>query len=214
MSRVIREAFVRAVSDGQEDNRQIDFVISTEAEDTYGTIFEISGWQLERYNNNPVVLYAHRSNSDDPDLVIGTSVVRIEGSELVATVTFEAADNNPLAEKVYRKVQKGILRMASVGADIREGRWGDFEKGENPDVFRFTKMDLLEWSIVAVGSNPDALKRSASELEDIKKRFPKEGTELSKDGNGEGTDCKSAPAEYNSVANRSALIDLKIKMGK
>lgn len=34
-------------------------------------------------------------------------------------------------------------------------------------------MDLLEWSIVPVGSNPDALKRSADTLEDIKKRFPK-----------------------------------------
>lgn len=174
MSKVVRSAFVRAVSEDQAEKRQAEFVISTESEDTYRTIFEIGGWSLERYNRNPVVLYVHDNMSNNPDVVVGTSEVRVEGNELIAVVTFEDADNNPLAEKVFRKVQNGILRMASIGADIHEARWGDFDKGENPDVLRFTKMDLLEWSIVPVGSNPDALKRNVDNLENIKKRFPKE----------------------------------------
>jgi len=174
MSKVVREAVIRAVSEEQLANRQVEFVISTEAPDTYGTIFELSGWNLERYNRNPVVLYGHKSHSDNPDMVIGISEVRVDGDALVATVTFEDEETNPLAEKVFRKVQAGTLRMASVGADIHEGRYGDFEQGENPDLFRFTNMDLLEWSIVPIGSNPDALKRNADNIEDIKKRFPKE----------------------------------------
>lgn len=208
MSKLVRSAFVRALTDEQVQNRQAEFVISTEAEDTYRTIFEIAGWNLERYNRNPVVIYVHDTMSSDPDLVIGTSEVRVEGNELVATVTFEAAENNPLAEKVFRKVQAGILRMASIGADIHEARWGDFDKGENPDVLRFTKMDLLEWSIVPVGSNPEALKRSADGLEDIKKRFPKSETR-----NVEDEEVKDKAAYYD-VVNRLALVSLEIKMNK
>lgn len=173
MKKIERYVYARAVSKEQEEKRQVEFVISTEAADTYGTVFELGGWSLERYNRNPVVLYAHRSQSDNPDMVIGISEVRIDGDELVGVITFEDAALNPLAEKVFQKVKAGTLRMASIGADIHEARWGDSEKGENPDVLRFTKMDLLEWSIVPVGSNPDALKRSADTLEDIKKRFPK-----------------------------------------
>lgn len=208
MSKLVRSAFVRALTDEQVQNRQAEFVISTEAEDTYRTIFEIAGWNLERYNRNPVVIYVHDTMSSDPDLVIGTSEVRVEGNELVATVTFEDAENNPLAEKVFRKVQAGILRMASIGADIHEARWGDFDKGENPDVLRFTKMDLLEWSIVPVGSNPEALKRSADGLEDIKKRFPKSETR-----NVEDEEVKDKAAYYD-VVNRLALVSLEIKMNK
>ncbi|MDM1065797.1 HK97 family phage prohead protease [Myroides odoratimimus] len=208
MSKIVRSAFVRSLTEEQVQNRQADFVISTEAEDTYRTIFEIAGWNLERYNRNPVVIYVHDTMSSDPDLVIGTSVVRIEGNELVATVTFEDAENNPLAEKVFRKVQAGILRMASIGADIHEARWGDFDKGEDPDVLRFTKMDLLEWSIVPVGSNPEALKRSADGLEDIKRRFPKSETR-----NVEDEEVEDKAAYYDAV-NRLALISLEIKMNK
>lgn len=214
MSKIVRSAFVRALTEEQVQNRQADFVISTEAEDTYRTIFEIGGWNLERYNRNPVVIYVHDTMSSDPDLVIGTSEVRVEGNELVATVTFEGAENNPLAEKVFRKVQAGILRMASIGADIHEARWGDFDKGENPDVLRFTKMDLLEWSIVPVGSNPEALKRSADGLEDIKKRYPKSdgdhGLQI-RDNEDEEIEDKAA---YYEAVNRLALISLKIKMNK
>ncbi|MFM9400791.1 HK97 family phage prohead protease [Myroides odoratimimus] len=208
MSKIVRSAFVRSLTEEQVQNRQADFVISTEAEDTYRTIFEIAGWNLERYNRNPVVIYVHDTMSSDPDLVIGTSVVRIEGNELVATVTFEDAENNPLAEKVFRKVQAGILRMASIGADIHEARWGDFDKGEDPDVLRFTKMDLLEWSIVPVGSNPEALKRSADGLEDIKRRFPKSETR-----NVEDEEVEDKAAYYDAV-NRLALVSLEIKMNK
>lgn len=166
---VIREAVIRALSEENIKNRQAEFVISTESVDTYDTVFKIDGWDLQRYANNPIVAYGHRTWSDNPDMIIGTSTVRVEGKELIGVVTFEDESVNPMAEKVWRKVQAGTLRMASVGANPIEYRWGVAADGENPGVLYFTRTELYEWSIVPIGSNPDALKRSAQTIEEIRK---------------------------------------------
>lgn len=171
---VERNVVVRALSEDNKQKRQADFVISTETPDSYGTVFKISGWDLSRYEKNPVVLYAHKTHSDNPDMVIGTSEVRVEGQELIGTVTFEAADINPLAEKVWQKVQAGSLRMASIGANIIAGHWGDEKLGEDREVIYFDQMELYEWSIVPVGSNSDAVKREASTIEELRNSKPKD----------------------------------------
>ena len=165
---VIREAVVRAVSDKNKENREVEFMISDETPDTYGTVFKISGWDLKRYENNPIVFYAHKSYSDNPDMVIGTSTLRIENNQLIAVLRFENAEDNPLAEKVRKKVLNGTLRMASIGANPKKGHYGDEKLGENRDLIYFDEQELLEWSIVPIGSNPDALKRSQETIEEIR----------------------------------------------
>lgn len=165
---VVREAVVRALSDTNKSNREAEFVISDETPDTFGTVFKISGWDLKRYQNNPVVFYAHRSNSDNPDMLIGTSKVRIEENKLIAVVRFESAEINPVAEKVWQKIQAGTLRMASIGANPKKGHWGDENLGENQDVIYFDEQELLEWSIVPIGSNPEAMKREVQTIDEIR----------------------------------------------
>lgn len=167
----LRSAVVRSVSEaGPEgtDSRQVEFVISTEAIDDYGTSFKIDGWELDQYRANPIVMYAHDVWSNDPDSIVGTSEVFLEDQTLVGRVTFEPAEINPLAEKVYQKIKAGTLRMASIHADVKEWRMGDANAGENPDVVYFTRHVLLEWSVVPIGSNPDALKRSAENLAKVR----------------------------------------------
>jgi HK97 family phage prohead protease len=166
---VIREAVIRALSEENIQKREAEFVISTEAVDSYDTVFKIDGWDLQRYANNPIVAYGHRTWSDNPDMIIGTSTVRVEGKELIGVVTFESEEVNPMAEKIWRKVQAGTLRMASVGANPIEYRWGVAADGENPGVLYFTRTELYEWSIVPIGSNPDAVKRSAETIQEIRK---------------------------------------------
>ena len=171
---VIREAIVRALSDANKENREAEFVISTEAVDSYGTVFRADGWDLKRYNANPIVCFQHRSSSDNPDMILGTSTVRLEDKQLIATVRFEAAEDNPLAEKVWRKVKNGTLRMASVGASPTRGHWGEKAAGEDPEVLYFDSSELYEWSIVSMGSNPDALKRNDETMEAIRATIIKE----------------------------------------
>lgn len=156
------------------DNRQVEFVISSESVDAHGTVFRMSGWDLSRFNSNPVVLYGHRSSSGDPDDVIGSGEVFKEDKELIGRVTFEDGDNNPKAEKVYQKVLNNLIRMTSIGALVHGYEWGDKERGEDPDVLYFTKQELVEFSIVPIGSNPDALKREKDVTQAIRDSIKKE----------------------------------------
>lgn len=171
---VVREAVIRALSEENKKNREAEFVISTEAVDTYGTVFKLSGWDLERYHKNPIVFYAHKSYSDNPDMVIGTSEVFVDGEQLVGRVRFEDAETNPVADKIWKKVQAGTLRMASIGANPVRGHWGDEKLGEDKDVIYFDESILLEWSIVPLGSNPDALKREVEIIETLRAEKAKE----------------------------------------
>lgn len=166
----VRAAEYRAGS-VNEEARTAEFVISSEAPDTYGTVFLSTGWQLDRYNRNPVVTFNHLDHHQDPDVIIGTSEVRLEDGKLMAVVTFEDAENNPLAEKIFRKVKAGILRGASISAYPHEGRWGEKDAGENPDMIYFTRAELMAWSIVTVQSNPDAIARNMQSLDEIKKEL-------------------------------------------
>jgi len=79
-----------------------------------------------------------------------------------------------LAEKVWRKVQNGTLRMASVGALPTRGHWGEKAAGEDAEVLYFDAAELYEWSIVSMGSNPDALKRNQESMEAIRASIKKE----------------------------------------
>jgi HK97 family phage prohead protease len=143
------------------ESRSIDFVISTESVDSQRTVFKIDGWDLSAYRANPVVAYNHFALGPDPDGIIGTSEVRIENNQLVATLTLE--EGNRTADKVFRKLQNGTLRGASIGAIIEDGHWGNRANGEDPEILYFTKQRLMEWSVVSIPSNPDAVKRSAGE---------------------------------------------------
>ena len=170
---VVREAVIRALSEDNLKNREAEFVISTEAVDTYGTVFKISGWDLKRYESNPIVLYGHRAWDGNPDMIIGTSEVFVEGEQLIGRVRFETEEVNPMAEKIWRKVQGGTLRMASIGANPKRGHWGDEKLGEDKELIYFDEQELLEWSIVPIGSNPDALKRENQTIEEIRNEMIK-----------------------------------------
>lgn len=165
-----RSAVLRAVSDGKE-KRTAEFVISSEKVDSYDTIFRKDGWMLDNYIKNPIVTYNHGMHSENPDNIIGTSEVFFDGDLLIGRVEFETEDVNPLAEKVFKKINAGTLKMASVGARIHDANFGDKEKGEDPNILYFNKSELIEWSVVPAGANKDAHKRNEACLTEIRKEL-------------------------------------------
>ena len=212
---ITRDAYVRSSSLESVDKecRTFEFVISSEAVDSYGTVFKMDGWDLRGYEKNPVVCYQHRSSSPDPDDVIGTSELFIEDNKLMARVTFEDAETNAKAEKVRKKVLNGTLKMASVGARVLDYRFGVEEKNENKETIYFTKTELVEWSVVAVGANPDALKRNQQTLEEIKSEFKKEpeveinGFDLKKVLNRQLKQAKQKESKKRSVIEAQLIIN-------
>jgi len=186
-----RNAQVRAES-VNEAERTADFVISSEAVDTYNTVFKSDGWLLDRYQTNPIVCYNH--NHRDADSVIGTSEVFIENGFVIGRVRFEDAENNPLAEKIFNKVKSRIIRGASISAEILDGRYGLEDLNEDPDVLYFTQQRLQEWSIVALNSNPDALARNTNDLNEIRKEFT---PDTSADSAEDDTDEEKRTSEFD-----------------
>lgn len=173
---VIRAAFELRASD--DEARKHTFVISSRAVDSYGTSLNPKGWKLDRYIQNPVVAYNHMTGWNNPDYIIGTSRVWMEGEQLLGEVMYEPEDINPLAEKIRKKVGHGTLRMASVGFQVMEYHWGREKDGEDPDVVYFDEMELFEWSIVDIGANPEALMKNTAK--DLRELFPREEREEEK----------------------------------
>ena len=148
--------------------RKITFVASDGSRDTAGTVLNPKGWDLARYNRNPVVGYQHKvygsfDGTDDPDNVIGKGYAYMNGSRLMVDVEFEPKEINELADKVYRKLVFGSLNAVSVGFIPRgRGSWGKGEEsatGSRPTYY-YEGQELLEISVVNIPSNPNALKKS------------------------------------------------------
>lgn len=149
-------------------DRRMTFVASDETRDSYGTVLPIDEWNLERYNNNGVVGYAHNlygSYDADPDYVIGRGRAYIKGSELLIDIEFEPEGTNKIADKVWRKLQFGSLNGVSVGFSAQGAHWGEGEEAEDgakPTLY-YTGLELLEVSVVTIPANPNAVRRSISE---------------------------------------------------
>lgn len=163
-----------------EQTRTIQFVISSAAKDRQKTVVNMDNWQLDNFNRNPIVGYQHNVYGDNlctppnPDDVLGQGKAwteTIDGKKvLMGSVQFETADVNPLAEKIFRKVLAGTLRSTSVGfMEVGKGEWKKEvdEKGAELDKTYFFKgQELLEFSIVNIPANPEAVRRSINHHSD------------------------------------------------
>ena len=161
-------AFDRAKA---EKTREIEFIISDDTRDRHGTVIPVEAWKLESFNQNGIVGYNHDVYGNgfekpDPDDVIGSGTAFIENGKLIGRVRFEKAENNPKADKIFNKILGGILKATSVGfIETKPGKWGEGAEardGENPTYY-FSEVELLEFSIVNIPSNPNAVKRSFEE---------------------------------------------------
>lgn len=155
------------------ETRKVRFVISTDGKDRHGTKLNMKGWNLDNFNRNPIVGYQHNVYGDNmcvppnPDDVLGPArawVEEVGGRDvLMGEVTFETADINPQAEKVFQKVLNGTLRATSVGfLEVGQGRTV-VDKDQSGKVigetYEFEGQELLEFSIVNIPSNPEATRK-------------------------------------------------------
>lgn len=143
-----------AVSD--EKKREIEIVASDETPDRYGDIIRVEGWDLSNYKKNPVLLFAH----DSREPPIGTAQITkdVKNKRLMAKAQFLAEGVYDFADTIWRIVQAGALRAASVGfLPTAEPNYIRDEQNDRIIGFEYTAQELLELSIVPVPANPAAV---------------------------------------------------------
>ena len=162
------DGHIRAISEDVEETRTIEFIISTEKKDRHGTRLMLDRWDLDNFNKNGIIGYQHNvygnmCDAPNPDDVIGAGKAWIDGDELIGSVKFEPKEINPLAEKIFRKVLHGSLKSTSVGfTETKTGEFGEGleAKGAENQTYIYGAQELLEFSIVNIPSNTDAIKRT------------------------------------------------------
>lgn len=131
------------------------FVLNDEnVTNSYGFRVLTAGINLDRFRSNPVILNNHSNHTKD---VLGMwDEITSEGKLLTAESEFDTED--PDGKEVVRKVQKGLLKAASIGIRIEPENL----KNINGDLV-VTQCELMEASIVAVPSNANAIVLYASD---------------------------------------------------
>jgi HK97 family phage prohead protease len=127
-------------------DRTFTFTISTETVDRDHDVISLAGWQLDNYKKNPVVLWAH--NYRGFPIATCTSI-GIQNGALVATARFH---DHPEASIAHDLVEDGGLRATSVGFRVLKYAFNEDRRG-----YDIMEQELLEFSIVPVPANPEAV---------------------------------------------------------
>ena len=124
-----------------------------------GMVVEPSGMDFSGYGKNPVVLYAHdlTGRTQSAGLPIGRTRRLVRTAEGHVRAEFEFLPGDAFADRVRNAWRRGFLRAASMG-------WRAVESRPSGGGVIVTKSELLEWSIVAVPADPDALRDAHSRV--------------------------------------------------
>ena len=153
------------VREFMDDSRAVRFTISDESRDRHNSVIPTEAWDLEAFRKNPVAGWSHRvygGQDWNPDNLIGKWEVWTEGRELVGDLIFEDSETNPLAEKLFRKVQNGTINAVSVGFMPNSGHYGEEEeaRGGKNETYYYDSAELIEVSLVGIPSNKNARKKA------------------------------------------------------
>jgi HK97 family phage prohead protease len=125
----------------------LEFILSTEDRDSLGDIIELKGWMLDTFRKNPIALMGHQQS-----FVVGVwDNVSVRGNALRGHLRLASASTSERIREVVKLVEENIIRSVSVG--FRAHASTPIEGGG----LRFTKSELIECSLCAIGANSNAL---------------------------------------------------------
>lgn len=140
--------------------KKLTFILSDESLNRHGFRVLTSGIDITSFKANPIMLYMHKRDSrwnEGNNLPIGTwENIRKENGQLLADAVFD--DDDPEAVKIKQKVEKGILRMASISVDPVELSEAPEHIVQGQSRATVSKCEIAEASIVDIGSNKNALR--------------------------------------------------------
>lgn len=126
-------------------------MISTEGKDRQGDIVVASGGRFEAFMRNPVVLFAH--DSSQPPVAKALDV-EVRGAGVRSVFQFPHEGVSARADEVHRLWSAGFLNAVSIGfMPEKVSPLDDKSFG-----LRFDEWELVEFSIVPVPANREALR--------------------------------------------------------
>lgn len=145
----ILKAYPAEVKSIEGRERQYEFTITTSDVDRENDTIDASGWVLDNYLRNPVVLFAH--DYRQPPVGVSRAVSHYDRG-LKSVCEFVDPTKYAFAGTIAALVEMGALRATSVGFRTLEWTYDETRGGIN-----FLKQELLEYSIVPVPANPHCL---------------------------------------------------------
>lgn len=118
--------------------------VTTSVVDRQGESIDTTGIDMSTYMNNPVVLYGH----DYQGLPIGKTLKLTSFTNKMKARFQLAIAEYPFAATVASMIKGGYLNSVSIGGMVRQ--WSE-------DYKTIEKLEMVEFSIVPVPANPEAL---------------------------------------------------------
>jgi HK97 family phage prohead protease len=165
-----RESFLKHIAEGDHDQyglykgldteikalggNKVEFVISSGSVDRDNDIVVPDGGDFKHWRKNPVVLFAH--NSHNPPVAKGSNIKIGSDKKIRATAEFTPNDLYPFGHMIGRMVSEGFLKATSIGFKPKKMKQAD-DQEKRPWGLDFEEWELLEFSIVPIPANPEAL---------------------------------------------------------
>jgi HK97 family phage prohead protease len=151
---MLRQGFTSEIKILEDTERTARFTISTDSEDRDKDTISITGWKLENYRKNPVVLWAHMYWQPP----VGKAIeLTISEHKLISTAKFTSQEEYEFGAMVYRLIKGGYLNATSVGFQPLKWSYSEERRGRYGPAVDFLEQELLEYSVVPVPANPEAL---------------------------------------------------------
>ena len=148
-----------------EEKHTATFVMSTSSIDRHGDIVDQSSWNLKFFKQNPALFWNHRSSDfplgkwlkvgleDDPEqpgkkMLVGTAEFAVELDDEIM--------------RAWQHLVRGDLNMVSVGFIPHE-----VDYDEDTEAFVLKSCELMECSLVGIGSNRRALMKDADPVDTL-----------------------------------------------
>ena len=155
MGRNVRSLVMDIVRREAVDARRRSVVIAANDRARTAPEIDLAGLQFDNYRRNPVVMWAHDATGRSPSggLPIGRtlSIERTGDGGIIAE--FEFLEDDPFAQRIRNAWDRGFLQAASIS-------WLPVESVPVRGGVRDVRAELLEWSIVSVPADPDALRET------------------------------------------------------
>ena len=182
-----------------KDSPRKTFVLSDESVNSFGFRVLTAGIDLERFKNNPIMLWNHTRSHDgkqDNILPIGRwENLRIEDGKLLGDTCFDMDDD--FAVKIANKVNNGFIKTCSIGIDPIELN-NEFVEGQTRKTV--AKCLLVECSIADIPSNANSVSL-----------FNKSGKRI--ELTAESVDCTIGTINNNVNKNNTEMKLIALKFG-